>query len=159
MEKKVDRVRCWRERQKAEGKTSITVLLSQEARVFLAEEKEKNGESYAVIVEKAIQTLKRHGRHRAPALTHISKGEEGRARMSMRDHQPSVIPLTGQENRGQPQVLIDDLANYPNIKNIEREQAGIDRNGIYDLKSKEGLITRLLRSSVSPFTHKKKWFR
>jgi hypothetical protein len=158
MKKEVYRVRCWRERQKAEGKTSITVLLSQEARVFLAEEKEKTGESYAVIVEKAIQTLKRHGRHRVPALKHFSKGEEGLAKIYTREQQPSVTPEAGQENRGQPQILIDDLANYPNIKDIEREQAGIDLNGIYGLKSKEGLITRLFRSSVSPFVHKKKWF-
>jgi hypothetical protein len=58
MKKEADRIRRWRERQKAEGKTSFTVLLSQEAREFLAEEKEKSAESYAVIVEKALHTLK-----------------------------------------------------------------------------------------------------
>lgn len=64
MKKQSDRTRDWRERQKAEGKTSITVLLSQEARSFLTEEKEKTGESYAVIVEKALQALKKHGYRR-----------------------------------------------------------------------------------------------
>ena len=158
MRKEADRIRNWRERQKAEGKTSITVLLSQEARVILTEEKEKTGESYAVIVEKALQTLKNHG-YRLPTLKHFSKREEVLARVSTRNHPPSVIPVTSHESGGQPKILIDDLANYPSIEDIKREQAGKEQNGMYDLKFKEGLITRLLRSSAGPFGRRKKWFK
>jgi hypothetical protein len=43
MRKEADRIKRWRERQKAEGKTSFTVLLSQEAREIITEEKEKQG--------------------------------------------------------------------------------------------------------------------
>jgi hypothetical protein len=158
MQKEADRIRRWRERQKAEGKTSFTVLLSQEAREFLAEEKGKTGDSYAVIVEKAIQTLKTQG-YRPPVLKHFSKREEILARAATREHHPPVIPVTSHGEGAQPRVLIDDLANYPSLEDTAREQAGKEQNGIYDLKSNEGLINRLLRSSAGPFGRRKKWFK
>ncbi len=155
MKKEADRVKRWRERQKAEGKTSFTVLLSQEARVFLAEEKEKTGESYAVIVEKALQTLKKQG-YRPPVLKHFPKREEVVARAAAKEHDPIATPVTRYENVAQTRILIDDLANYPTLDDIEREQAGKEQNGVYDFKSNEGLITRLLRASTG---RKKKWFK
>ena len=158
MKKEADRIRSWRERQKAEGKTSITILLSQEARVILTEEKEKTGESYAVIVEKALQTLKKYG-YRLPTPKHFSKREEVLARISTRDHQPSAIPVISHESGGQPKILVDDLANNPSLEDIKREQTGKEQTGIYDLKSKEGLITRIFRSSGGSFGRRKKWFK
>jgi hypothetical protein len=158
VKKEADRIRHWRERKKAEGKTSLTVLLSQEARVILTEEKEKTGESYAVIVEKALHALKRQG-YRPPVLKHFSKREEVPARVSTRNNPPPVIPLTTHESGGQPTILIDDLANYPSIEDIERKQAGKEQNDIYDLKSTQGLITRLLRFSKGPFRRRNKWFK
>ena len=158
MKKQSDRINNWRKRQKAEGKTSITVLLSQETRTILTEEKEKTGESYAVIVEKALQTLKKQG-YRPPVLKHFSNREEVLARAATREHHPPVIPVTSHGEGAQPRVLIDDLANYPSLEDIEREQAEKEQNGIYELKSNEGLITRLLRSSAGPFGRKKKWFK
>ncbi len=158
MKKEADRIRRWRERQKAEGKTSFTILLSQEAREFLAEEKEKTGESYAIIVEKALHTLKKQG-YRPPVLRTFPKREDAVTRTASREHHPRVTPVTSHENGAQPRILIDDLANYPSLEDIEREQTGKEQNGIYDLKSNEGLITRLLRSSAGPFGRKKKWFK
>ncbi|MRR38039.1 hypothetical protein EG829_26000 [bacterium] len=158
MKKEADRIRRWRERQKAEGKTSFTVLLSQEAREFLAEEKEKTGESYGIIVEKALHTLKKQG-YRPPVLRTFPKREDAVTRAASREHHLPVTPVTSHENGVQPRILIDDLANYPSLEDIEREQAGKEQNGIYDLKSNEGLITRLLRSSAGPFGRKKKWFK
>jgi len=158
VEKEADRIRRWRERKKAEGKTSFTILLSQEARVILTHEKEKTGESYAVIVEKALKALKEQG-YGPPALKQFSKPEEALARVSARDNQPQVIPFTKNESGGQPRILIDDLANYPRIKDIERKQAGEMQNDIYDLKSNERLFTRLLRFSKGPFRQRKKWFK
>lgn len=158
MKKEADRIRRWRERQKAEGKTSFTILLSQEAREFLVEEKEKTGESYAIIVEKALHTLKKQG-YRPPVLRTFPKREDGVTRAASREHYPPVTPVTSHENGAQPRILIDDLANYPSLEDIEREQTGKEQNGIYDLKSNEGLITRLLRSSAGPFGRKKKWFK
>ncbi len=158
MKKEADRIKRWRERQKAEGKTSFTVLLSQEARAFLAEEKEKTGDSYAVIVEKALQTLKKQG-YRPPVLRSFPKRQEAVTRSAAREHYPPVPSVTSHENGAQPRILIDDLANYPSLADIEREQTEKEHNGIYDLKSNEGLITRLLRSSAGPFGRKKKWFK
>jgi len=158
MKKEADRIKRWRERQKAEGKTSFTVLLSREAREFLAEEKEKTGESYAVIVEKALHTLKKQG-YRPPVLKPFPKREEALKRATAREHYPPAAAVTSLQNGSQPRILIDDLANYPSLDDIEREQAGKEQGGIYDLKSNEGLITRLLRSSAGPFGRKKKWFR
>jgi hypothetical protein len=158
MKKEADRIKRWRERQKAEGKSSFTVLLSQEAREFLIEEKEKTGESYAVIVEKALNTLKKQG-YRPPVLKHFPKREDVLTRPAAREHHPPAAHVTSDESAGQPRILIDDLANYPSLEDIEREQAGKEQNGIYDLKSNEGLITRLLRSSTGPLGRRKKWFK
>jgi len=159
MKKEADRIRRWRERKKAEGKSSFTVVLSQEARDILAEEKEKTGESYAVIMEKALQGLKRQG-YTPPVLRHFPRREEVLARAAVQDPAPS--PAAGRVNHEggrQPRILIDDLANYPTLEDIEREQAAKELNGVHDLKSSEGLITRLLRSSAGPFGRKKKWFK
>jgi len=159
MKKEADRIRRWRERKKAEGKSSFTVVLSQEARDILAEEKEKTGESYAVIMEKALQGLKRQG-YTPPVLRHFPRREEVLARAAVQDPAPS--PAAGRVNHEggrQPRILIDDLANYPTLEDIEREQAAKEQNGVNDLNSDEGLITRLLRSSAGPFGRKKKWFK
>jgi hypothetical protein len=159
MKKEADRTRKWRERQKADGKTSITVVLSQDARTILAEEKEKTGESYSVIVEKALQTLKKQG-YRLPGLKHFSKREEVLAGVSTSDHQTSAIPAASHENGEQPKkILIDDLINYPSLKDIELEQAEKRQNGLYDSKFKEGFINRLFRSSAGAFGRKKKLFK
>ncbi len=161
MNKQSDRINNWRKRQKAEGKTSITVLLSQETRIILTEEKEKTGESYSVIVEKALQALKKQP-YRLPSLKQFSKPkrDEVPARISTRDQQTSIIPETNQESvRQTKKILIDDTAYYPSLKDIEREQTEKKQNGIYDLKFKEGFINRLFRSSAGPFGRKKKWFK
>jgi hypothetical protein len=159
MNKQSDRINNWRKRQKAEGKTSVTVLLSQETRIILTEEKEKTGESYSAIVEKALQALKKQP-YRLPNLKQFSKRDEVPARVSTRDQQTSIIPETSHENvRQTKKILIDDTAYYPSLKDIEREQAEKKQNGIYDLKFKEGFINRLFRSSAGPFGRKKKWFK
>ncbi len=159
MKKEADRIRRWRERQKAEGKSSFTVVLSQEARDILAEEKEKTGESYAVIMEKALANLKRQS-YTPPVLRHFPRREEVLARAATQG--PPVVASENRVNHEgdrQPRILIDDLANYPSLEDIEREQAAKEQNGVYDLKSDEGIITRFLRSSAGPFGRKKKWFR
>lgn len=158
MKKDTDRIRRWRERQKAEGKASFTVLLSQEARGILAEEKEKTGESYAVIVEKALRNLKKQG-YSLPARKYFSEGETGPASAVAGDHQRPGIPVTsnGKEDR-RKLLLVDDLADHP-IEDINPGQAEKEQNGIYDLKLHEGLVSRLIRTSARLFGRKKKSFR
>jgi len=147
MKKQSDRIKDWRERQKAEGKRSVTVLLSEEARLFLSEEKEKSGESYAVIVEKALQSLKKHG-YRRSALKYFPHREDVPEKTSTRDRQLVAIPQITHQNGAQPKMLIDDLANYPTMEDIKREQADKRKNSLQDLNFNEGLFARLLRSSA-----------
>ncbi len=154
MKNEADRIRRWRERQKAEGKTSFTVLLSQEAREYLAEEKAKTGDSYAVIVEKALQTLKKQG-YRPPVLKHFPNREEVLTRAAKESSAPPS-PVTSYDNSVQTRILIDDLANYPTLEDIERERVAKEQDVRYDIKPRDGLISRLLRSSTG---RKKKWFK
>ncbi|HPG71056.1 MAG TPA: hypothetical protein PLT21_03365 [Syntrophales bacterium] len=160
MKKEADRVRRWREKKKAEGKSSFTVVLSRDAREFLAAEKEKTGESYAVIMEKALTSLKRQA-YTPPVLRHFPRREEALARAAASPHPPAAPSAgrVGHEGNRQPRILIDDLANYPSLEDIEREQAAKEQSGICNPRSGEGFITRLLRSSTGPFSRKKKWFR
>jgi hypothetical protein len=115
MKKQSDRIKIWREKQKAEGKTSITVLLSHEARAILADEKEKTGESYSVIVENALHSLNKKS-HRPPV--HKYSGRDDKLAKLSTAYQQPVIPVPTQENAGKPKILIDDLVHYPSVKDI-----------------------------------------
>ncbi len=81
-------------------------------------------------------------------MKYFPNREETPERISPRDHQPSVIPKISQESGAQSKILIDDLANYPRIEDIKREQAEKRKNGLQDLNFNEGLFARLLRSSA-----------
>jgi hypothetical protein len=48
----------FRERQKAEGKSPITVYISSNAKKILKQQKEKTGESNSEIIERALLNLK-----------------------------------------------------------------------------------------------------
>ncbi len=156
MKKQSDRIKIWRERQKAEGKTSITVLLSHEAREILAEEKEKTSESYSVIVEKALQALKKK-HYKLPSQKHF-KREEVPANVSISNKKPVIPTAVSPANGGQPKTLIDDLVHYPTLRDIELEQTLKKKRGIYDAKLKKGFFNRLFRFSAGPKSRKKKWF-
>jgi hypothetical protein len=151
MKKQSDRIKIWREKQKAEGKTSITVLLSHEARAILAEEKEKTGESYSVIVERALHALNKKS-YKLPGQKQ-SRRDDNLAKLSTGYQQP-VIPVPIQENAGKPKLLIDDLLQYPSVKDIELEQTLKKLRGISDPKLKKGLFSRLFRFSTGPKNRK-----
>lgn len=158
MKKEADRIRRWRERKKAEGKSSFTVVLSRQAREILAAEKEKTGESYAVIMEKALLGLRKQA-YAPPVLRHFPLREEVLARAAQDPSPEARESRVDHEGDRQPRILIDDLANYPTLEDIEREQAAKEHNGLHGLKSSEGFISRLLRSPAGPFGRKKKWFK
>jgi hypothetical protein len=109
-------------------------------------------------MEKALLGLKKQG-YTPPVLRHFPLREEVLARAAQDPSPESRESRVDHEGDRQPRILIDDLANYPTLGDIEREQAAKELNGAYDLKSSEGLITRLLRSSAGPFGRKKKWFK
>ena len=160
MKTEADRIKRWREQKKAEGKTSLTVLLSQEARVILTEEKKKTGESYGAIIEKALQAMKLQA-NRPAVPKHFPRREDVLARASANGHQPSGSPPADGETGEQPaRILIDDLDKQANIWGMNRNQTGEDQNRTYNLQTNEGFITRLFRFSAgSPFRGRKKWFK
>lgn len=158
MKKEAERIRRWREKKKSEGKSSFTVLLSQDARDILNEEKEKTGESYAVIMEKALMNLKRQG-YTPPVFRHFPRQEEIFPQAAPQESHQPVEREKSPGNGGQPLLLIDDLVNYPTMADLEREQSAKDQSGLHDFKTNDGFISRLLRSPVSPFGRKKKWFK
>ena len=158
MKKEADRIKRWREKQKAEGRTSFTVLLSREARDILSEEKERTGESYAVIVERALEQMKRIG-YRAPLLRPLPRVAESTAHA----HSHPPVPSTAGQPGKKPVtvrtgILIDDLANEPLPEHAAGSISGIEGHGA-PLREHESLITRILRSSTSPFGRKKTWFK
>ncbi|MGZ3648635.1 MAG: hypothetical protein ACXU9G_06345 [Syntrophales bacterium] len=55
-----ERIRRWRERNKVEGRKSVTIVLSKKAYHVLSEEKEKTADNYGAIVERALLNMKRH---------------------------------------------------------------------------------------------------
>jgi hypothetical protein len=55
-----ERIRRWRERNKVEGRKSVTIVISKKAYHVLSEEKEKTGDNYGAIVERALLNMKRH---------------------------------------------------------------------------------------------------
>ncbi len=54
-----ERIRRWREKNEQKGRKTITVFISKDAHDILNIEKEKTGENYGAIVEKAILNMKR----------------------------------------------------------------------------------------------------
>ncbi len=54
-----ERLRRWRERNRAEGKKSFTVMLSQEAQDILSEEKKGSGATYSAIIENALLNFRK----------------------------------------------------------------------------------------------------
>jgi hypothetical protein len=55
-----ERIRRWRERNEKKGRKSVTVVISKKAYYVLSKEKEKTGDNYGTIVEKALLNMKRH---------------------------------------------------------------------------------------------------
>jgi hypothetical protein len=154
MEKEKDRIKKWREKKKAEGKKSCTVVLSVEAQEILAAEKKRTGASYSAIVEKALLSIKK------PVLkshlTHSQKRGETSSNIG-KDTIITTSNVTSNQNNVRPTgILIDDLENYSFREESEKKtgyEAGLP---ILDMKAKEGFINRFLNGK---FTRKKRWFK
>ena len=54
-----ERLRRWRERNRAEGKQSFTIMLSKEAGEILCDEKKASETSYSVIIENALLNFRK----------------------------------------------------------------------------------------------------
>ncbi len=49
-----ERLKRWREKQGKQGKKSVNIVISKEAHEYLVQEKEDTGDSYSVIIERAL---------------------------------------------------------------------------------------------------------
>ncbi len=146
-----DRVKNWRERRKAEGKASVTVLLSQEVRNILREEKEKTGESYAVIIERALLNLRKISLG-SYASKHVGRCREGKSPNAAAPWQVPSQPATDSRSDTAPRpLLIDDLADYGSLEGGNSAKTGQDRKEGPVIESKEGLFPRLFRITKLPF--------
>jgi len=142
-----ERIRKWRERKRAEGKKSFTVVLSMEAQKVLLSEKDKTGSSYSAVIEKALLNLKKPN-YKLPKARYMSAEvfeKKVTGNVTSNDKYFNKIP-----------IIIDDLANYPKSKELT-EHLGHDK-GTYrhNLKSGESFISRILRSSRNKLSRKKK---
>lgn len=113
-----ERLRRWRERNRAEGKQSFTVMLSKEAGKILCDEKKASETSYSVIIENA--------------LLNFSKST---GTLIANNHKTKTA-----------RILIDEDSILPG--DIEKEKSRVKKIAIEDdHKLSEGFLPRLLRES------------
>jgi hypothetical protein len=122
-----ERLRRWRERNRAEGKQSFTIMLSQEAKDILSEEKKGSGASYSTIIEKALLAFKK----------------------------TAGTPAAGAHTPKKAKILIDEDGMLRG--EIEREEGYGQKITIEDdTQLSKGFIPRLLKRSNSRFYKLKK---
>ena len=138
MRSDTERIRKWRERKRAEGKKSFTVVLSTEAQKVLVSEKNKSGSSYSDVIEKALLNLIKPT-YKPPTTRYLSTAEVFEKKVT------GNVTSNGQSVKKIP-VIIDDTANYT-------------ISTPYYIKSEEGWISRILRSSKDKLSRKKKRIR
>lgn len=79
-----ERLRRWRERNRAAGKQSVTIMLSPEATAILRDEKAASGETYSTIIEQVLLHNKKNAApvpsHHAPKKPKLLIDEDGTLR-------------------------------------------------------------------------------
>ena len=118
-----ERIRRWRERNKVEGRKSVTIVISKKAYHVLSDEKEKTGDNYGAIVERALLNVKRH--------------------TSLMDNVASngIVPTATVTTK----KLIDEDDYPPKMSHSRVRNGGIVFDGEETLK--KGFLTRLLKTS------------
>jgi hypothetical protein len=126
-----ERIRRWRERNKLEGRKSVTIVISKKAYYVLSKEKEKTGDNYGNIVEKALLNMKRHTSLMGNVTSNVSGSVESNGIV------PTVTVTT--------KKLIDE-GDYPNSINHSRARDG---GILFDAEEtqNQGFLTRILESS------------
>jgi len=144
------RTRKWREKRAAEGKKSFTVLLSTEAQLIINLEKEKTGDNYSDILERALKALN-SPEHINPA----TPPSREQIPQPAAEEKQSELPVISSNHRvSHTRILIDDLQNY------EFNEDRVDfsyKKGAADYLNrnrKENILKRLVK-----IPGKKKWFR
>jgi len=113
-----ERLRRWRERNRAKGKQSFTIMLSKEAREILCDEKKNSGTSYSTIIENALLNFR------------ISPGNI----------------IAGNNKTETARILIDEDSIL--LEDIKRKKSRAKKIAIEDdFKLSGGFLPRLLRKS------------
>lgn len=126
-----ERIRKWRERNKTEGRKSVTIVISKRAYYVLSKEKEKTGDNYGNIVEKALLNMKNHPSLTGNVTSNVSSSVESNGIV------PTVTVTT--------KKLIDE-DDYPTgINHPRARNGGILFDG--EETQNQGFLTRILESS------------
>ncbi|MBN2539525.1 MAG: hypothetical protein JXB09_05700 [Deltaproteobacteria bacterium] len=113
-----ERLRRWRERNRAEGKQSFTIMLSNKAKEVLCDEKKASGTSYAAIIENALLNFRKPTGN---LIAHNNKQETAKILID------------------EDSILLDDIKVEENrVKKTAMED---------DYNLREGFLPRLLRES------------
>ena len=131
METGKERIRRWRERNKMEGRKSVTIVISKKAYYILSKEKEKTGDNYGTIVEKALLNMKR----RASLMDNVTSN------LSDSVSSNGIIPAVSDTTK----KLVDE-EDYPGGVHHSRSEY---REIIFDGEEtlNQGFLTRLLKNS------------
>jgi hypothetical protein len=120
-----ERLRRWRERNRAKGKQSFTIMLSKEAREILCDEKKNSGTSYSTIIENALLNFR-------ISLGNIIAG----------NNKTETARILIDEDR----ILIDEDSIL--LEDIKRKKSRAKKIAIEDdFKLSGGFLPRLLRKS------------
>ena len=131
METGKERIRRWRERNKMEGRKSVTIVISKKAYHVLSKEKEKTGDNYGAIVEKALLNIKRHASLMDKVTSNVSDNILNNGIV------PTVTVTT--------KTLIDE-GDYPTSINHPRStHGGVIFHGEETLN--QGFLMRILKNS------------
>lgn len=128
-----ERLKRWREKNRAEGKKSYTIMLSRDAQHILKREKERADATYSTVIERALlqfgnaSTIPVPGREKSDTSNEIGVAS-------------NVTRNAGVERA---RLLIDDEVAMRGFS--RNDEFGMDREGIEELRN--GLIPRLLRMS------------
>ena len=128
-------LRRWREKNRANGKKSYTIMLSREAQYVLKMEKERSDATYSSIIERALLRL------RSISITELKEGER-----SVTSNEYGVARnVTSNDQVGGNRLLIDDEMAMKGFGSAKEYAIGkIDENRE---ELRNGLIPRLLKMS------------
>jgi hypothetical protein len=130
-----ERLRRWREKNRAKGKKSYTIMLSKEAQFVLKREKERSDATYSSIIERALMRLKNI------SITAVKEGEIGVAsnEIGVARNVTSNVKVDG------ARLLIDDEMAMKGFRG--KEEYGIGKIDESREELRNGFIPRLLKMS------------
>lgn len=118
-----ERIRRWRERHKIEGRKSVTIVISKKAYNVLSAGKDKTGENYGAIVERALLNMKRHASLTSNVTSNV------------------IVPTATVTTK----KLVDEGDYPPELSYSRIRDGGIVVDG--DEMLNKGFLTRLLKTS------------